>query len=381
VAGQLVETNPDVLTLRTLRRISPSLGTALLACELSVAFRLDPQFRLFEPETPASALGTVSHELAEEVALGGFDAIATSDIQSALAEAWAAKLARVEERVNKAHPAGRVPPPRRWPGYEHTRVRTLALLEDEILNRKRRNSPDGGNLRLEVRLEPKGVPLHGRADRVETHRSGTEIVDLKTGWALPEELSPAHRRQLLAYAYLWHAVHGDWPTRASIQRLDGVRMTIEVDPTEAEEVAAELVRAVDAFNRRVASDPSRLALASPSPTSCRYCAYRPACRPFFRAVREAWGWYRASCLGTVTSTKSAREQLRVVLDVQEGNVRSRTISLINVPRELEPARGSTLAVVGALPTRLETDFRVAWNTTLCVWAAAPPSDGVLHRVP
>ena len=217
-------------------------------------------------------------------------------------------------------------------------------------------------------LQPEGIPLHGRADRIETHGSEVELVDLKTGWTLPDELKPSHRRQLLAYAYLWHAVHGEWPRTASIQRLDGTRLSFDVDPAEAEAVAAEFVHALESFNVHVSSGGVPISLASPSPTNCMYCAYRPICRAFFNTVTHEWAWYRKSCLGTVTSVVDGRDLTRVDLDVQASNTSSDEISLINVPSSLVPTVGMLIAVVNAVPTRVESDLRLVWDSVICAWA-------------
>jgi RecB family exonuclease len=369
VAGQLATIDPDAVRLKALNRASPSIGAALLSCELSVAFRLDDRFAFLNRPTPASALGTIAHELAEEVANGRFDSVGTEDVALTLNRAWGAKLAFAEEELARAHPEGAVPAPRRWTGYEQTRVRILDLLAAELHSRLSRRAGGVGSLQLEVPLQPDGVPLQGRADRVETSADGVELVDLKTGWTLPEELKPAHRQQLLAYAYLWHATHGVWPRRASIQRLDGTRLTFDVDPTEAEGAAAELIGALEKFNRDVEGGASR-ALASPSPESCRYCPYRPACRPFFESVNEEWGWYRKSCLGIVTEIVGGRDAMRLELDLQGGNTSTSVANLVNVPRQLAPATGTVVAVVDAVPTRVEGDLRLVWDSTICTWSSA-----------
>lgn len=153
-----------------------------------------------------------------------------------------------------------------------------------------------------------------------------------------------------------------------IQRLDGTRLSFDVDPTEAESVAAELVQALDAFNRHVDAAGRPTSLASPSQERCRYCAFRPICRGFFGAVTDEWGWYRKSCLGTVTSVVPDRDPTRVDLVVHAGNIRADEISVINVPAALAPSVGATVAIVDAVPTRVECDLRLTWDSTFCAWA-------------
>jgi RecB family exonuclease len=339
----------------------------LLACELSVAFRLDKRFDLLRTPSPASVLGTISHVLAEEVGSGRFDNVRQADVASALADAWAAKLTVAEEELARTHPIGAVPPAHRWTGYEQTRVRITSLLEAEVHARHRGGISGDAPVSLEEPLQLDGLPLHGRADRVERVGSEIELVDLKTGWMLGDDLKSDHRRQLLAYAYLWHAVHGEWPRTASIQRLDGTRLSFQVNPTEAEAVAADLVRAFNHFNDRVRSGTAALHLASPSAENCNYCAYRAICRPFFAAVTDEWGWYRKSCLGTVTSVVESRDRTRLDLDVLAGNTGVDRVGILNLPQHLTPPVGAMVAVVDALPTRGLDDLRLAWDSTLCLW--------------
>jgi RecB family exonuclease len=368
VAGGLTAITPDAVRPRPLERISPSLGEALLECELRAAYRLDPRYRQLQRPTPASALGTISHELAKEVANGRFDSVPAVGLDDALEAAWTTKLAAAERELSAAHPEGALPPPARWKGYQQTRVRVLQLLRKEVMSRQaggRGSQP----LALEVALEPEGIPLHGRADRVERHGGEVELVDLKTGWTLPDELRPTHRRQLLAYAFLWHAVNGEWPQTASIQRLDGRRLSFDVDPAEAEAVAAELVGALDRYNEQVAAGVQPAALARPSNVACRYCAYRPACSPFFAALDESWEWHLKSLLGVVEGSSIGREMARVDVALWAGNLEGGRASLLNVPPSTAPDLGSIVAVVDAAPTRVAGDLRLTWSSTICVWPA------------
>jgi hypothetical protein len=367
LASQLRHVTPTAVEFRALPRISPSLGERLLSCELSVAFRLDPQYAFLRRPAPASALGNISHDLAEAVARGDFDSVPPDEIQDALETAWSQALVTAELELSVAHPAGAVPPAQRWPGFAQTHVRMLDLLIAEVAGRRKSSHEDRFAPSLEEPLEPVGIPLHGRPDRVERNGSRVDLVDLKTGWTLPDELKSSHRRQLLAYAFLWHAVHGEWPRTASIQRLDGERLTFDVVPSEAEEVATELVHALEVFNSHVKTTTSGESIATPSPGACQYCAYRAACKPFFRAINSEWSSYRKSVSGRVTSITLGRDTNRVEITVDRGNVDTPKVNLVNVPDSLTPPKQVMIAVVDASPTRTESDLRLAWDTVVCVW--------------
>jgi CRISPR/Cas system-associated exonuclease Cas4 (RecB family) len=373
VAGRL-DVAPGRVRLTPLGRISPSLGERLLACELSVAFRLDGRFEFLRRPAPAAALGTISHDLAERVAHGEFDTVGSEALPEALELAWQDALTEAEADLAVAYAVGDPPRPQRWPGYAQTHERLLKhLVADARARRHTARSADGAV--LEQQLEPADVPFYGRPDRVERTPAGVEVVDLKTGWTLPSDLKPAHRRQLLAYAYLWHAVHGEWARVASVQRLDGRRLAFDVDPGEAEAVATELVGALRKYNSRVSDGIDPDDLASPSEAACAFCSYRAVCRPFFRHVAPDWPWYRKSVLGRVTGMTSARGLARVDLEVEAGNVEADRASVLNLPRHLAPQPGARVAVVDAIPQRVGADLRLAWDSVVCQWQPSVVTKG------
>jgi len=369
VDGQLIPTRPTRLSLKPLSRVSPSRGASLQTCELAVAFRLDERYDFLNAPTPASILGTVAHELSELAASGRFDAVANDQLEAELHRAWLAALTPREAEFAAARPFAPVPIPQRWPGYEQTRVRTLALIAKEIRYRRANASGDsaGGSPLLEIPLKPDGIPLHGRADRVERHTRQVEIVDLKTGWTLGDELKPSHRDQLLAYAYLWHATHNEWPTTASIQRLDGTRLSFVVDPDEAEAAAAKLIGALNVFNEHIATSDIQ-ALASTGAAACRHCSYRAVCRPFFNNIAADWNWWKVCCIGTVTSVAKNRASGRLTLDVLAGNTNASSVNVINIPAASMPPLGAIFSIIDAAQRRPSQDLQLTWETTLCRWA-------------
>jgi hypothetical protein len=283
-----------------------------------------------------------------------------------LTSAWAEGVARAERALAAAYDVGAPPPPTRWPGYAQTATRTITLLAGEA---EARRGPGAGGLppHLEEDLRPDEIPLFGRADRVEHGNGVTEIIDLKTGWTLGDELKPSHRRQLLIYAFLWHATHGEWPATAAIQRLDGSRMSFTVNPAEAEAAATELIAARNQYNDRVAQHMQPDALARPSATTCQHCPYRAACEPFFAAASPAWGWYRRSIMGDVTSVTAGRTHARIDISTRAGTIDTPRASVINWPHDLAPAAGDRVAIVDASPTANETDLRLAWDSAICRW--------------
>lgn len=329
----------------------------------------DDRFNFLRKPTTSTALGIVAHDLAETAARGRFGGLDRQRRQEVFETEWQETVARERARLEEAWPLAPIPPPERWRGYELVRTRLRSLLVDQS-DRDERVQPDDKSRQVEVWLRDSAGRLFGRADRIEVSEDGSvEIIDLKSGWALPDEMKPEHRRQLLAYAFLWHEEHGVWPTLATIQRLDGSRLTIDIDPAEAQAIANDLNLAVDAFNAAVAEAPSAEAIASPSAEACEFCEFRAACHPFFASLREDWGWYRRFAFGQVTSVIPAGASAVVELANAKTNLLNAPgkVRVLGVPLDCVPPVGSRIAVANAIPAQAVSDMRLAWDSEILVW--------------
>ena len=338
-----------------------------------MAFSTDQRFRFLRRPSIASALGTAAHEISESASRGRFSGLGALEKAEAFDSDWQSAISHAQLALSEGWPLAPIPSPSRWRGYELVRTRLRRLVIDQP-------HPDdlphavgsiaAGSTSAEAWLgEPSGR-LYGRADRVETAADGSvEIVDLKTGWLLADEMKPEHRRQILTYAYLWHAETGRWPARASVERLDGSRLTIEVAPGEAEEVAHSLLAEVDRFNAAVTTTQSALALARPGAETCEFCPFRAVCQPFFSALRNDWGWYRRAVLGRVVRVTSVAGSAVVELDVESSSLADDASGarLLGVPETFVPAPGTQIAVVDATPARSQADMRVAWDSQIVEW--------------
>lgn len=352
---------------RPIERISPSLGEDLRTCGLRVAFRVDPRFDGLRKLGLAAALGLVSHELTEAVTRGQFNEVPLPELDRALAAEWDRRLAEKATQLAEQWPLGFIPPPERWPGYQLTRVRLLRQLSEQA---HRPRAPGKGSwAKPEVWLEAPGLALVGRVDRIERSGKDVELIDLKSGWAVEDEIRPAHRRQLLIYAYLWQAVSGNWPTKVSVQRLNGLRTTLCVDPQEAVEVATELLGRLQDYNTEVAAGTPPQELAAPSAEACTNCDYRPACLPFLRALDQRWGWYRRSLLGRVVGQAEVGKVGVLEVAVESSNLDPdiAVARLLGIPSSHMPSLESRVAVVDAIPTPVPQDMRVGWDTQVLSW--------------
>jgi RecB family exonuclease len=355
-----------------LDKVSPSRAAQLRSCELAVVFSADPAFAVLRDRgSTFAALGEICHELWEQEGRGTYDRVEPGALMTTLNQAWdeaeARHLSRLRESV-----AGDVPAPREWPQYLAKRLGVLSLIKRAVLARQGGPRPDGPRdasppARIEAQIDAGDVPLRGRPDRVKWEAGAAHIYDLKT-CAAGDEMSEEHRRQLLAYAYLSRAEHGDWPAKGTIQYVGGEQHTIDIDPREADEVVSEMIASLATLNER-AGDGSADLLAQPSPDACRWCSFRAACAPFYERVTVEWGLYDRNVIGTVERVESSSAQAAMILS----DVRSDlgpdidTVTVTGLEAGLAVRVGERVSVAGAEATRSRSTVRCTWETVVCIW--------------
>jgi RecB family exonuclease len=342
----------DLPAIVPIGRVSPTLGESLRTCALQVAFRLDHRFDSYRrPSTPA-ALGIASHELLEDAGAGAFSGLAGDALRDALERRWDELVAFRAEKLREAWSLGEVPEPLRWPGYELTRTRLIASLAQQVERVSHADhGPSGGKVETELWLEDEAGVIGGRVDRIERGLGGVRIIDLKSGWTVGAEVTEPQRRQLLIYAYLWHANHGTWPTEAAIQQPDGTRRAVAVCHEDATAEAESLREAREAYNDRARRGANAEDLAQPSSESCQRCPFKASCPYFFASAKPEWDWYRPSVL--IRLSQADHDEAVTLI---RGNVLASTsmrtpppgaASLVVAPAECQPDTDSLLALADA----------------------------------
>jgi CRISPR/Cas system-associated exonuclease Cas4 (RecB family) len=246
------------------------------------------------------------------------------------------------------------------------RLGALSLIKKSVRARRESGRQRSGAPPLvEDAIEAVEAQLRGRPDRVFWSDGVAHIIDLKT-CASESEIRPEHRRQLLAYAYLFHERHKVWPATATIQYVNGERQSFPVSPAEAKEVAQAMVRTLETVST---STDDVLDLATPSVDACRWCSFKAACSPFFAAVDESWELHERDVLGTVQGIEAAERRSSVTIDVILGNAgESRVVALADSPTIFSNVVvGDKVAIVGAKPTRSPTTVHCPWDSIVCVW--------------
>jgi hypothetical protein len=348
--------------------ISPSLAAQLELCALAVVFSRDTAYRdLSRRGSHFAALGEICHTLWEREGRGDFDGLPDDAINAALNEAWEDAERRSLHELRESLGGAQPPPPRQWPGYLTKRLGAIALVRRSIQERREQPERVAGSFRpsVEESIDLAGRHLRGRPDRVVWRSGAPHIIDLKT-CAAGHAMRLEHRRQLLAYAYMFHAKNDIWPRTASIQYVGGESRTFDVDPTEAEEAVAEMLAALKRLNDFQGAAEE---LAQPSEEACRWCEFKVACEPFYSAVDETWDLGNRDVLGTVGEIDSVAGRASLTLEGGEGNVAGEPIvAVASDARFFEGINlGDYVAIAHASPTRSPTTIRCNWDSVACVW--------------
>jgi hypothetical protein len=362
----------DLPVIAPIGRVSPTLGESLRTCALQVAFRLDDRFKPYRRGGTAAALGRASHDLLEAAGKQEFRGRSARELRDQLEGRWDSLVAECVNELKEEWPLGDVPEPGRWPGYELTHTRLIASLA-EHLERTSAVPAEAAGRRIDTELwleDGTGV-IAGRVDRVEHTPRGSRIIDLKSGWTVRREVTEAQRRQLLIYAYLWHANHGTWPVEAAIQHPDGTRVAVGVAGDEATAEAESLRQARDAYNDRARSGASTGDLAAPSPEACERCVFKASCPYLFASAQPDWDWYRPTVLiGPSQAEHDAGVSLirgKLLASTSTRTPPPGAVARVVTPARLGPGPQRPLALADAHHPRRSAGLRTAWDSTLSVW--------------
>lgn len=282
--------------IRPLPYVTPSRLFALETCFLRAAFDADPRYAAGVFRGPKARLGSASHALLERVSKHELDGIPASERRHRLRDLWECEAKKEGDAAHNSEIERHLGPPERWPGYNIQKARAVASAA-RILERRDKAPGGPGGARVERFYSAYGGRLRGRADGVYARGGRTEIEDYKTGGIHDETpgakpvLKRRFRRQLLLYAAMHHDETGKWPATGSVVPLSGPKESFWVDPAEAEEEVRAALSVMASYNEEArAPDVRPESLASPSPSSCRFCGHKLACQPFWEVASPEWSW-------------------------------------------------------------------------------------------
>lgn len=354
---------PTSRPLQPLRRVSPSRAVALKECALREAWSAQSEPALL-PTPPTARLGTAVHRLLKEAGAGRLSATASA-VEHRLGEL----LTQQDEEARRSWLDRRFTPiADHIPDLEVRLIRAVERALEVAARAGGGTGTGGGRARTgyEVWVENRDRTAGGSIDEVRDDAGRITVADQKTGPILDRVsgtstplLKEAYVTQLKIYAALYHETWGVWPRRGLLIPLRGDPGEVGLDPFDCTRTLEAAIGAFDEVNRTIrnASRPedAENLLANPSPTACRYCTYRPRCRPYVGArppvtEREAWP---ADIWGAVTELKRLRNgTLHLTVD----GIRLRGLFEAQHPALNALQVGNIIAAFNARRTRSPTTF-------------------------
>ena len=338
--------------LRPLQRISPSRFLHLQQCALREVWQADGKTPLI-PISPSARLGSIAHHVLELAGRGRLRG--TQELDGA----WDDAVSRIQEEMRRTGEKHLLPLRKHAFRYEVKKRLTFAAAERIIDSRPDESAPTGTPVAVagsEIWLESKDGHVGGFIDRIIPHEDGVEILDYKTGPVTDERtgnVKSAYEVQLLLYAALYNEVYGEWPAKLTLRSLDSAPREVQLDPASALSLMEEARTRLSEVNTLIATHPVADELANPSPATCEYCCYRPACKQYWRSRIETPEW-PVDITGNVTEVSMlGNGMLRALVETDGGTVAIRGLSparfgflmkgaggvmLCNLRRE--PAKGS-----------------------------------------
>jgi len=267
------------------------MAETMRTCHLRAGISRSAGNSTFVLGNPKAWLGTAYHEVLEKIAAA---ADSSQDLDAAAERLWDEAIAAQYQR-SLAHPLDRrFGSPETWPGYHLARASALLRARELVARGGTRfnatGSGDTGTIR-ERQFAAFGGKLVGRPDVIRQ----PEIIDYKSGAILEHDeisqsdiVKAAYVRQLRIYGFLVKEVLGWWPARGMLLPFAGAGVEVPLDSNECTREAAEAIALLDDYNAKVTACATPNQLASPSPSTCKWCSYKLLCAPFWSAVGPDW---------------------------------------------------------------------------------------------
>ena len=244
----------------------------------------------------------VIHSLLELAGNGGLGRSPEAKID----QTWARLVSECEAQMSDSWlERSLVPLSRTVPDFEVRRLRARRIAVDMATTTASFVGipPEARGTGFEVWVETADHLVGGRIDEMRTGADGLELRDYKTGQILdgdsPEGIATVkmdHQTQLRLYAALYACQFGQWPSHLEVVDLDGREFEVPFEVAACEALLDEAYRALDTVNKKIQTSRSAQEavniLATPNPSSCAACGYRPGCLSYRTARPESslTGW-------------------------------------------------------------------------------------------
>jgi len=234
-----------------------------------------------------------------------------------------------------------------------------------------KNRHGGG--RVEPALPP-DEKICGYIDHAYEGEAGIVIRDYKSGYVFESTdehvVKEAFALQLRLYAALYSFTFAQWPTRLELIPTQGLSVVVPFDPAQCISLVNEAKSLLDDINAIVLrineEHLSPATLASPSPQTCRQCAYRPNCSAYIHVEKTTDAGWPLDVWGVVNNVKRLMNgQLAVILETSNGTEVIRGIS----PERGHPAlaniaTGERLAIFNLQKSFPDRGLKEALYTTI-----------------
>ena len=278
---------------RPVRRVSPSRYAAWGECWLRQLWEACWKPPLL-PVAPAARLGTVVHAVLE--------AAGKKEVEATEVEAcWEQCLLRVENSIAENWVERCLQPLRlSVPDFEVRRLRAVRRAKEVARCALERGPRAGATVGTgtELWVQSADELVGGNIDLVQERPEGLVLSDFKTGLirepnSTASDVKPEYQVQLQLYAALYASSFNQWPVRLELVPLSGSPVPVPFDKDECVALLGRASALVRQVNERLETalaagcGPADFqSLATPSPSTCRYCLFRPAC-PAYASARGA----------------------------------------------------------------------------------------------
>jgi len=314
-------------SLSQLARISPSRFIELEECSLRGVLSASKVPRLL-PGSPDARLGSVIHKM--------FDLAAKGLIYDDLSfnEKWNESLVLTESAM-----ASGVLEEHLVPLELHTKnfqvkknlcilgIKKLLLLRpinQSIKTQLLTTGAPSSTVGSELWFETPDKKVGGLVDAIRFTGNGVEIIDYKSG-AIVEEtpdgtiVKKAYQIQLKIYAGLYYLKTGSWPVKLTLLGLNEQDFDVSYTPQECLQLIEQVKEKLDEINGLIALERHWEDMASPSPTACRFCAFRPACKKYINTTKEGTDW-PLDATGKILERQKFKNGYRIVLQTAGGEM-------------------------------------------------------------
>jgi hypothetical protein len=273
--------------LRKIEWVSPSLYLALKSCFLKGVWtenKNPPQL----PRSTEAILGIVVHRIFELTSRGLITSLEEFD------EKWDEELNFIERDLQESSIEKRlIPLKNNVRDFDVKKeLCRLQVAENLQLKEGRINKKEAqfSVISQEKQIFVPKKSVKGIVDLIIKNGDYVEIIDYKTGNIFEEvpdgkKVKESLHTQLIFYAGLYFLRYGNWPTKLSVMDNLGKRVNIQYSPSEAMELidnAQSMMLSLNSIidNGSISESEKLNLFARPSPTSCKFCSYRPSCNAY-----------------------------------------------------------------------------------------------------